>query len=61
MMLEYSNTLVLGILAFVSLVTTFILGILMRKGKPVFKYHRFFAFLTLVLALIYAYLVLFWK
>ena len=43
-----------GILTFISLITTGSLGIAMyRFHKPVFKYHRFFAFLTIILAVIH--------
>ena len=43
-----------GIFTFLSLVITLSLGIAFhRYHKPVFRYHRFFAFLTLLLALIH--------
>ena len=43
-----------GIFTFLSLVTTVILGIVFHwYHKPVFRYHKFFAFLTLLLALIH--------
>lgn len=44
----------LGFLTFGSLVTTVSLGVAMHNfQKPVFKYHRFFAFLTITLATIH--------
>ncbi|OGJ13186.1 hypothetical protein A3K82_01235 [Candidatus Pacearchaeota archaeon RBG_19FT_COMBO_34_9] len=44
----------LGGLTFISLVTTVSLGIAMFYfQKPVFKYHRIFAFLTISLAVIH--------
>ncbi len=49
----------LGIATLISLLVTITFGILMKKGKPVFKYHKFFAYLTLVLSLIHACLVIF--
>ena len=43
-----------GILTFISLITTGSLVIAMHRfHKPVFKYHRFFAFLTIILAVIH--------
>jgi hypothetical protein len=48
----------LGILAFVSLIVTTVLGILMKKGKRVLKYHKFFAYLTLILVAIHTLLVI---
>ena len=51
----------LGILTITSLFTTLLLGIAMHVfHKPVFKYHKFFAYLTGILAiihLIFAYLL----
>ena len=52
-----NTTILLGILTLISLITTVTLGILMRRGKQVFKYHRFFAYLTLILAINHAFLV----
>jgi len=51
-------TIILGILTITSLFTTATLGYLSTKGKPVFKYHRFFAFLTIILAITHASLVI---
>ena len=45
-----SLTIITGIMTYSSLIITFILGILTHRGKPVLKYHRFFAYLTLLLA-----------
>jgi hypothetical protein len=53
-----SLTVILGILTIISLVITFIFGILMKRGKPVFKYHKLFAYLTIILAVIHTILVL---
>ena len=52
----------LGIFTFISLFTTATFGRLTRMGKPVFKYHRFFAYLTLILAVIHvvSVIVKFW-
>ena len=45
---------ILGISTYVSLVTTFSLGIAMHKfHKPVLKSHKFFAFLTVIIATIH--------
>lgn len=44
----------LGFLTFASLVTTASLGIAVHfYHKPVFRYHKFFAFLTITLATIH--------
>ncbi|MBI3623686.1 hypothetical protein HY212_06440 [Candidatus Pacearchaeota archaeon] len=51
---------ILGIFTYLSLVTTFSLGIAMHKfHKPVLKAHKFFAFTTIILATIYMVAVLF--
>lgn len=47
-----------GIMTFTSLFTTLSLGIATHMGKPVFKYHRFFAFTTATLALTHLTLVI---
>jgi len=48
----------LGVLTFLSLFTTVSLGIAYHRfHKPVFRFHRFFAFLTITLAIIHAVLV----
>jgi len=45
---------ILGASTYISLITTFSLGIAMHKfHKPVLKAHKFFAFLTVVLATIH--------
>ncbi|MEK6906659.1 MAG: hypothetical protein AABW81_03490 [Nanoarchaeota archaeon] len=50
-----------GILTILSLFTTACFGILTYKyKKPFFKKHMSFAFLTLVLAIIHAILVILW-
>jgi len=49
-----------GILALIFLVITLIFVILMKKGKLTFKYHRFFAFLTILFAIIHIILVI-WR
>lgn len=47
-----------GVLTFLSLFTTAGLGIAYHRfHKPVFRFHRFFAFLTVILAMIHAVLV----
>jgi hypothetical protein len=51
-------TILLGILTIISLLVTVVLGILMKKGKPVAKYHGLFAFITIILAVIHAGLVI---
>jgi hypothetical protein len=48
----------IGGFVFLSLITTAGLGLALHKGKPVFKWHRFFAFLTIALAIIHAISVL---
>jgi len=48
----------LGIATITSLLITIVLGVLMRKGKRVFKHHRYFAYLTGLLALIHAIVVI---
>ena len=52
----------LGIATILSVFTTFSFGIAMHVyHKPVFKYHRFFAFITITLAVIHAILaILLW-
>jgi len=48
-----------GILTIISLFITASLGLAVhRYHKPVFKYHKIFAFLTISLAIIHAVLVL---
>jgi len=53
------TTVLFGIITIISLFITALLGILMRKGKQVFKYHRIFAFTTIILAVIHAGLVIY--
>lgn len=48
-----------GILTIISLFVTTFLGMAVHRGKRVFKHHRFFAFLTLTLAIIHITLVIF--
>jgi len=46
---------IFGILTIILLFITATYGVLMYKfKKPVFKYHKIFAFLTVILALIHA-------
>ena len=53
-------TVLFGIITIISLFITAIFGIAFRRfGKPVFKLHRFFAYLTLLLAITHATLVIF--
>jgi hypothetical protein len=51
-------TILLGILTLGSLLATTIFGILMTKGKKTFNLHKWFAFLTILLAIIHATLII---
>ncbi|MBS3163531.1 hypothetical protein J4427_02470 [Candidatus Woesearchaeota archaeon] len=54
MLLNIPTAIWFGFLTITSLFTTLSLGVAMHYfRKPVFKYHRFFAFLTGTLALIH--------
>jgi hypothetical protein len=46
---------ILGILTFISLITTLVVGILIMKGKAniPFRYHMYLAGLTLILAILH--------
>ena len=54
-----SGVILTGQLALVGMILTMIFGMLMRKGRWAFISHKVFATLTLLLALLHAYLVLF--
>jgi len=59
MVIDISITILFGIFTFSSLLITLSLGIAIHRfHKPVFKYHGFFAYLTFIIALIHAYLVI---
>jgi hypothetical protein len=47
----------LGIATFLSLFATFLFGFLMMKGKNLMRWHKLFAILTLLLAVVHAILV----
>jgi len=52
-------TIILGISTIISLLITATLGFLTHRGKPnLFKYHKTLAYLTILLALIHAGLVI---
>jgi hypothetical protein len=53
-----SLPILLGILTLAGLFVTVILGILMTKGKKTFKLHKFVAYLTLLLAIIHALIII---
>jgi hypothetical protein len=51
----------IGILTFISLFTTASLGLAVHKfNKNVFKYHKFFAFTTVTLAIMHVVLDILW-
>jgi len=52
-------TIILGILTITSLFITIFFGMRITKGKQGIKQHKFFAFLTAILALIHAALVIY--
>ncbi len=49
----------LGIFTIISLFITIVFGILMTKGKQTFKLHKWFAYLTVILAIAHAVLVIY--
>ena len=59
LILGLRDTIFLGILTITSLIITIIMGVMFHYfHRPVFKFHRFFGFLTLAIALIHALLVI---
>jgi len=49
----------LGFITLICLITTLVLGVaVFYFNKPVFKYHRLFAFLTILVALVHAVIAL---
>jgi len=53
-----SLTILFGILSYVFIVITVVLGILMTKGWRVRKYHKYFAWVSIILATIHAAIVI---
>ena len=59
MALRINLPIILGILTIISLLTTAGFGIAFHRfKKPVFRFHRFFAFLAIILAIAHATLII---
>lgn len=51
-------TLVMGLLTYISLLTTFTLGFMTSRNRAFLKYHKFFAFSTVIFATIHVTLII---
>ncbi len=61
MLLKIPLAIWLGMLTFIFLVITIILGMLVLKNKVKFRYHKFFAILTICVAVVHVvFAVLLW-
>lgn len=58
MSIPLTPTIISGMIALLGLICTMIFGMLMKKGSVYFKMHGVFSVITIIAALIHAYLVL---
>ena len=58
MAIPLTPTIIYGMIGLLGLIGTMIFGMLMKKGPIYFKMHRIFSVITIITALVHAYLVL---